>query len=78
MENLGEYVELVTEAWLGAAVQEQIAAFLEGISEVFPFQKLAKVHTMYSAHAIHISRPSTSRFIHHDRLPSRFSINLAN
>jgi hypothetical protein len=42
VENLGEYVELVTEAWLGAAVQEQIAAFLEGISEVFPFQKLAK------------------------------------
>jgi len=40
VDNLGEYVELITEAWLGSPVKKQIDAMREGISEVFPFESI--------------------------------------
>jgi len=44
VDNLQEFVQLVVEAWLGASVSQQVDAFREGISQVFPASKL----TMFS------------------------------
>jgi len=45
VDCLQEYVGLIVEAWLGKSVSSQVAALREGISEVFPFEDLAKFNS---------------------------------